>query len=260
MLGLSACAFPGVLLPEGRLLERLYVRGPADVPRVALTFDDGPNGQCTAEVLDALAAAGAPATFFVLGENVDGGRSDALLARMVREGHTIGLHGYHHEGRMLVVPSVLRRELGATRAAIDGALGRAGEAAPPLRFFRPPFGFLTARTAGAATDEGLAIVLWTVSVGDWREGTTAREIVDEIVARAGPGDVVVLHDGIRTRQRSTAACIDRRNVGEVVRLLVPALAQRGLRVAPLAEVLGLPAGAPTACGTASPAPHAGSTP
>jgi len=241
-IGVPGCTFPGVLIPEGGLLQALYLRGAPDIPVVALTFDDGPNGRCTAEVLDALAAVGAPATFFVLGENVDSGGNDDLLARMLREGHTIGLHGYHHEGRMMVVPGVLRDELRDTSEAIQAALGRAGvrKPLPRLRFFRPPFGFLTSGTANAAAGEGFAVVLWTISVGDWRRGMTPPEIVERILDRVGPGDIIVLHDGFRTHQRSRVACTDRHGIGDIVRLLVPALAQRGLRLAPLREVLRLP--------------------
>jgi peptidoglycan/xylan/chitin deacetylase (PgdA/CDA1 family) len=238
----AGCAFPGIVVPEGDLLHAVQFRGAPDVPVVALTFDDGPNGRCTAEVLDALAAVGAPATFFVLGANVDAGGNDEVMARMVREGHTIGLHGYHHEGRLLVVPHVLRAQLRDATRALDAALARAGVPEPPaIRFFRPPFGFLTAGTADAAKSAGFVIVLWTVSVGDWREDATADAIVARILERVGPGDVIVLHDGFRTHQRSRVTCTDRRVVPEVVRLLVPRLVERGLRTAPLAEVLRLPA-------------------
>jgi len=241
-IGVSACTFPGVLKPEGGLLQALYLRGPPNIPVVALTFDDGPNGRCTAEVLDALAAFAAPATFFVLGQNVDAGGNDDLLARMLREGHTIGLHGYHHEGRMMVVPGVLRNELRDTTKAIQAALGRAAVSnhPPRLRFFRPPFGFLTSGTANAAAREGFAVVLWTISVGDWRRGVAPPDVVERILDRVRPGDVIVLHDGFRTHQRSRVACTDRHGIGEVVRLLVPALEQHGLRLAPLREVLRLP--------------------
>jgi peptidoglycan-N-acetylglucosamine deacetylase len=37
---------------------------------VALTFDDGPDPRDTTAVLDELAAVGAPATFFVVGERI----------------------------------------------------------------------------------------------------------------------------------------------------------------------------------------------
>ena len=61
---------------------------------VSLTFDDGPDPRGTPAVLDALARAGARATFFVLGERVT--RAPDLLARMLAEGHAVEVHGYGH--------------------------------------------------------------------------------------------------------------------------------------------------------------------
>jgi chitooligosaccharide deacetylase len=110
------------------------------------------------------------------------------------------------------------------------------------RLFRPPFGFLTEATAAAAAGDGFTIVLWTISVRDWERDTSADAIVERVLARVGPGDVIVLHDGERTHQRDRTSCPDRAAVGAAVRRLVPALSARGLRVAPLAEVLRLPTG------------------
>src|SRR5262249_42647564 len=76
---LAGCS-AGVVLPHGELLRDVFLRGSPATPTVALTFDDGPNGVCTAAVLDALHDLGAPATFFVLGANVARGQNDALLA------------------------------------------------------------------------------------------------------------------------------------------------------------------------------------
>ena len=60
-----------------------------------------------------------------------------------------------------------------------------------------------------------------------------------ILARVRPGDVIVLHDGDGTHQRSGERCVDRPLAAEIVRHLVPALAARGLGVAPLTELLGI---------------------
>lgn len=73
------------------------------MPRVALTFDDGP-GPATAELLDILRDAGVRATFFVLGRNVeeapwcdgDAARARALVTRALRDGHVVGNHTYSH--------------------------------------------------------------------------------------------------------------------------------------------------------------------
>ena len=230
----------GVLLPEHELLRDVYVRGSSRTPTYALTFDDGPNGECTAAVLDALRDVGAPGTFFVLGKNVRRGRSDGLLARMVREGHAIGVHSDSHRVRPLFRRSLTLDELGDARAAVVDALRRAGIADPPVpTLFRPPFGFLTATSARAAAEAGFRIVEWTVSVEDWRSERTAAAVADLILVRARAGDVIVLHDGNGTHQCSMQRCRDRPNAAGAVRIIVPALAARGLRPAPLADVLGL---------------------
>ena len=174
---LVGCTVPGFLLPTDELLRDVYVRGPGTLPAVALTFDDGPNGRCTEAVLDALAAHGAPATFFVLGANVAGGRNDELLARMVHEGHVIGIHSYSHGVRALFWESNTARELRAAAAEVEVALRRAGVSDPaPVTLFRPPFGFLTAASARAAAAAGMHIVEWTVSVGDWRSTRRAEDV------------------------------------------------------------------------------------
>ncbi len=238
--GALGCSEPGILLPGNGLLRDVYLRGSPSVPAVALTFDDGPNGRCTEAVLDALRDVGAPAAFFVLGANVAGAHNDALLARMVREGHTIGVHSTTHGVRPLFLTRNTTDELRQARASVDLALRRAGIAdPPPVTLFRPPFGFLTGTSAHAAAATGFAIVEWTVSVGDWRRGRRAEEIVEAILARVRAGDVIVLHDGDGTHQRSLARCTDRTNAADTVRLLVPALAGRGLRPAPLPVLLGL---------------------
>jgi chitooligosaccharide deacetylase len=231
---------PGIVVPGNGLLRDVHLRGPATSGAVALTFDDGPNGRCTEAVLDALADLHAPAAFFVVGRNLADGRNDALLARMVREGHTIGTHSQTHRARPAFLGYLTRWELRVSRNEITAALRRAGvDDPPPLRFFRPPYGFLLGPSARAADDEGLAIVGWTVSVEDWRRGLDASSLTARILERVRPGDVIVLHDGVETRQRSVEHCTDRGVVAEVVRSLLPALGARGLRVIPLGELLGI---------------------
>jgi peptidoglycan/xylan/chitin deacetylase (PgdA/CDA1 family) len=240
LAALAGCEAPPVLLPTHEFLRNVYVRGSGNVPVVALTFDDGPNGRCTAEVLDALAESGAPATFFLLGANVRRPGSAALLARMVREGHTVGLHGWAHSTNPLMREDWARHELARTREAVVAAAATGGVDPPSLRFFRPPYGFLTGPAARAAAEVGLDVVEWTVSVEDWRRSWTAAGLSDAVAASARPGDVIVLHDGDETAHASVDACVDRPVQAEAVRRLVAALRARGLDVAPLATVLAPP--------------------
>ena len=223
-------------------MRDVYLRGSPAVPTVALTFDDGPNGRCTAAVLDALAQTHTPGAFFVLGANVRAGDNAVLLGRMIREGHTIGVHSDRHRVRPAFLRSVTAEDLDVAVQTIDAALRAQGIAdPPPVRFFRPPFGFVLEPLERATTAAHLVIVEWTVSVRDWERGRSVDDVSAAILARVRPGDVIVLHDGDATHQRSLARCTDRVIVADVVRRLVPALAARGLRPAPLAEVLGIDA-------------------
>ncbi|MCI9406473.1 MAG: polysaccharide deacetylase [Oscillospiraceae bacterium] len=63
---------------------------------VYYTFDDGPSKN-TIAILDTLKEKGVKATFFVTGQESPGVDSDAILKRIVDEGHSIGMHTYSHK-------------------------------------------------------------------------------------------------------------------------------------------------------------------
>ena len=90
-------------------------------PYVALSFDDGPDPRWTPQILDALQAAGAKATFFMMGYNVDHHRD---LARRVRdEGHDIGNHTWSHQDLAFEDPASARNEIVDGKRAIKEVLG-----------------------------------------------------------------------------------------------------------------------------------------
>lgn len=80
-----------ILVGENAVVEPEVVR---EKKTVYLTFDDGPSMDVTPEILDILKKNDVKATFFILNY---GEKSIPILERMVREGHTIGIHGYSHD-------------------------------------------------------------------------------------------------------------------------------------------------------------------
>ncbi|VYU43138.1 polysaccharide deacetylase family protein [Clostridium tertium] len=66
---------------------------------IYLTFDDGPGGKVTNEILDTLKKEDIKATFFVIGSEIKG--QEDILLRMKDEGHSIGLHSYSHDRNKL---------------------------------------------------------------------------------------------------------------------------------------------------------------
>jgi peptidoglycan/xylan/chitin deacetylase (PgdA/CDA1 family) len=157
-----------------------------DAGGVALTFDDGPHPEGTPRVLELLARAGARATFFVIGEQVQ--RRPELVARIVAEGHLIALHGYQHRLQ-------LRCGSGEVAADLARAASVVGEAAGEMpRWHRPPYGIYSAAGLRAARSSGLKPLLWSRWGKDWRKFTTPHRIAGRAVDGVSSGDVILLHD------------------------------------------------------------------
>jgi len=153
---------------------------------VALTFDDGPHPEGTPAVLDVLAAAGARATFFLIGEQVE--RRPELAARIVGEGHLVALHGHRHRLQLRLTAAQLVEDLRRGTAAIEDATDRA----PALH--RPPYGIYSAAGLSAARQAGLTPLLWSRWGKDWRKFTTPRRVARRATRALIGGDVILLHD------------------------------------------------------------------
>jgi polysaccharide deacetylase family protein (PEP-CTERM system associated) len=81
-------------------------------------------------LLDLLSAAGARATFFVLGYVAE--RHPGLVREIAAAGHEVGTHGYSHTLVYRQTPAVFRDELARSLRAIEDATGKrvAGHRAP----------------------------------------------------------------------------------------------------------------------------------
>src|SRR4051812_48728086 len=181
----AAHALPALtaLPPARRLTPRLM--GVGRPGGVALTFDDGPDPAGTFAVLDRLEELGWRATFFMLGSQV---RRHPEIARLVVDaGHEVAVHGTVHRSHLLRTPPGIRRDLRLAVPEIGDVTG------VQPRWFRPPYGILSAGTLWAARDLGLTPVLWTAWGKDWQAGPPDR-ITAVVMRTLGDGGTVLLHD------------------------------------------------------------------
>jgi peptidoglycan/xylan/chitin deacetylase (PgdA/CDA1 family) len=193
---------------------------------VALTFDDGPDPSGTPAVLETLAGLGWRATFFLLGSQVC--KFPEIARLVVDAGHEVAVHGTVHRNHLVRTPTGIRRDLGQAVRTI------AEETAVRPRWFRPPYGILSAGTLWAARELGLTPVLWTAWGKDWRAGPPVQ-VAAEVMRTLADGGTVLLHDSDCTSRpgswRSTVAALP---------LLAAQLRVRELEVRTLGDHLGSP--------------------
>jgi len=172
------------------------------------------------EFLDSICAlfeeAGGRLTICPVGEWLDGSEERAAwLAAAAGRGHEIGNHGYYNRP-MTYDPAQIGRELDRTSDLIEEASGRR-----PV-IFAPPMGEIDEGTLHAAAEGGCRTVMWSLDTVDWRrEGVGI--IVERVVTRVKAGDIILCHPTEQT--------------GPAMEKILPVLAERGLRVVTVSELI-----------------------
>jgi peptidoglycan/xylan/chitin deacetylase (PgdA/CDA1 family) len=149
---------------------------------VALTFDDGPSPHTTPKILEILQEEKIPATFFMVGKQV---QTFPKVAEKVHAlGYEIGNHSYSHG--VITKQGHMKEELEKTGTILK-QLG-----VTPL-WFRPPYGLANKELKKISQDLGMQMVLWTVDSQDWHT-RSSEEILHNIKKDLKPGAIILMHD------------------------------------------------------------------
>ncbi|MFV8829465.1 polysaccharide deacetylase family protein [Alkalihalobacterium sp. APHAB7] len=152
---------------------------------VALTFDDGPDGYYTPKILDILKSKQVPATFFVMGKQVEA--FPDVMRRIVNEGHGIANHTWSHPVLPRQMTGRVIEEIRKTQNIMEKTVGRK----PDL--FRPPFGAITKSDALVLHEMGFRTIMWSVDTLDW-SGLSGDEILRIVQRDISPGGIVLQHN------------------------------------------------------------------
>lgn len=229
-LGVPAAAYAllmadGVFRPASAVFYPTLVRGRADRPQVALTFDDGPDPEITPAVLDILADHQARASFFVIGRYLE--RHHALGERLHREGHELGNHSWQHSHFQNFYSATGHgAEIDRCARLIKSVTHSSRE---PL--YRPPVGLKSPAMSRAAHKRNLTVVAWSIHSRDTMN-RDPRAIAHGVINRIRPGDIVLLHDGHDREQQH------RPLIRQVLPLLLQGLRERGLGSVTVSELSG----------------------
>lgn len=170
------------------LYNALLWRIPTDKKEICLTFDDGPVYGPTEFVLDTLQKNNIKATFFCIGDNIR--KHPEVFQRVVREGHAVGNHTFHHVKGWSTSTDNYLHEVETCRQQIDLHTTTA------VQLFRPPYGRITRSQIKALSQ--YKIVMWDVLSLDYKKTRMSPEqCLRGTIAATRPGSIVVFHDSLK---------------------------------------------------------------
>ncbi len=175
------------------------------MPRIALTFDDGPNTVTTPQVLDLLEEHGIVGTFFLIANNINPD-SAAMVRRAVSLGCEIENHSVTHQQMAEMDPAEIRKEIQLCTDRIVEITGRTPE------FFRPPFISVSQQLYDSVD---LTFICGS-GCEDWVPFVSAEERARRVLANAKDGEIVLLHD-----------MTGNVNTVEALKTIIPELKARG---------------------------------
>lgn len=208
----------GLLRNVGGKIDPISQQISPNLPVVALTFDDGPNPRFTPQILDILYEHQVPATFFLVGQQMEG--QGWLVRKIAASGHEIGNHTDSHPDLTTLEGTQILEEIQKTQEAL-------GEILPDytMNFLRPPYG---RQNETVCQSSPLPLILWNVDSGDW-EDPQAEAIYAAVMENIQDGDIVVFHD-------------DNPETVKALKQILPALKARGYQFATVSTLLGLKKG------------------
>ena len=161
--------------------------GGSEEKRLWLTFDEGYENGCTADILDTLKEKNVRAVFFVTYDYCK--RNPELVRRMIAEGHTVGNHTWSHPSLPDCSPDELYSELSLLHDYVKKEFGY------EMYVMRPPMGEFSERVLACAKDLGYTTVLWSFAYPDWDVNNQPDKdaAFKKITGKTHNGAVYLLH-------------------------------------------------------------------
>lgn len=184
-----------------------------------LTFDDGPVGDATLQLLDSLDKQNAKSIWFVNGHQLAKKKPDgtftvipekaALLREIKKRGHLIGNHTWWHENLRKLSADKQREEIISTNEIIQSILGE------KPKYFRPPFGANTDLSDKICKEEGMTSINWSVGSLDWDSSVYKKPngITNQVVTTVHNGGNILFHDRVWTARELDAILASLRKSG-----------------------------------------------
>ena len=169
---------------------------------VCLTFDEGYENGCTADILDTLKKTGVKAAFFVTYDYCV--NSPELVERMIKEGHIVGNHTYSHPSLPECTDDEVKEEVMRLHDYVKENFGY------EMKYFRFPKGEFSEKTLSLLQSMGYTSVFWSFAYQDWDvdRQPSAAEAAEKVTSATHRGAVFLLHAVSKANADALADIID----------------------------------------------------
>lgn len=153
---------------------------------IAFTFDDGPSGEYTIDIVNELLKNKARATFFMVGSKMHTYEKSLLYAYQNKM--EIGSHTYNHINLKKAKETLAKEELEKTDIVYNEITGS------NIKLLRPPYGAYNDKTL---KNYDYAFITWNIDTNDWRY-RNSKYIEEHILSHVTDGSVILMHDSYKT--------------------------------------------------------------
>jgi peptidoglycan/xylan/chitin deacetylase (PgdA/CDA1 family) len=219
----------GYFIPASPVFGKVYYRSITSDKVIALTLDDGPNEPYTSQLLNVLKDADVKATFFLVGANVK--LYPDTTRRILEEGHVIGNHSNTHNANhaLSLNPG---KDIAMAQQTIEEVTG----IQPHL--YRPPHGKKTPWELADVKNAGYVEVLWNIGTNELSL-KSAEFKAEQIIFKAKPGGIILLHDGYGTQHNVPRA--EKSETVTIASIIISRLQSEGYTFVTIPELFNVPA-------------------
>ena len=153
-----------------------------DLIQVALTFDDGPSGKLTPQLVDLLEKYDVTATFFFVGEMMSYNKD--IVKRIGANGHELGYHTWGHTYFYNMTTQQIKDDFNRFQTMLTELCGRGATV------YRAPGGGITDH---ALKNINIPHIYWSVDTRDWETRNTTK-VKNAILGGLKDGAIILLHD------------------------------------------------------------------
>jgi peptidoglycan/xylan/chitin deacetylase (PgdA/CDA1 family) len=205
----------------GKNEGKIFINGASDSKQVALTFDDGPDGSVTPEILDILKSRNVNASFFFIGNNVN--QYPEVVRRAYSEGNLVLNHSMGHHEFTRLTHEQMMKEVTDNEDTIYSIIGKR----PAI--IRPPYGSVSQEELDLLNSSGCKVVIWSIDTLDWSQMESSN-IERNVLDNVRNGDIILMHSNS-----------DKQATAEALPDIIDGLQAKGYTIVTLDKLLGVEA-------------------